>query len=210
VALATFSVASQADFRTKREGNISWSPEEFAMVQQDKTLEMFCSALEFKEKKKTLYTNAMKACSTSLGVETFRMLLDIETQHMEHIQKVYEELKKGKVSPDVCGFHGVESTERNALIRKIASENVKMPKACVDDVAAIDTGLQMEDASIQFFRKQLERAGDPIEREFLDRIIEEEGEHYRMLADLRFYYVDPENWFLEKSRSGLDGAGAVT
>lgn len=76
------------------------------------------------------------------------MLLDAETLHMNDIQKVYEELKKGKV--------------------------------------------------------------DPLERKFLTRIIEEEGEHYKALADLRFYYVDPANWFMEKSRSGLDGAGAVT
>ncbi|MFZ0932322.1 MAG: hypothetical protein WAN11_27230 [Syntrophobacteraceae bacterium] len=40
--------------------------------------------------------------------------------------------------------------------------------------------------------------------------MEEEGEHYKALADLRFYYVDPSNWFMEKSRSGLDGTGALT
>ena len=85
-----------------------------------------------------------------------------------------------------------------------------MPKACQDDVAAIDGGLQMEDASIQFYTKELERAVDPLEHKFLTRILEEEREHYKALADLRFYYVDPANWFMEKSRSGLDGAGAVT
>jgi rubrerythrin len=180
------------------------------MEKQDKTLEMFCSALELKEKKKTLYAGAMKACSDPVGVETFKMLLDAETLHMNDIQKIYEELKKGKVSPDACHLNVVESAGRNTLIRKIISEKTSMPKACHDDVAAIDAGIQMEDASIQFYKKEIERAVDPLARKFLARIIEEEGEHYKALADLRFYYVDPANWFMEKSRSGLDGAGAVT
>jgi hypothetical protein len=39
---------------------------------------MFCSALELKGKKKALYAGAMKACSSPVGVETFKMLLIIE------------------------------------------------------------------------------------------------------------------------------------
>jgi rubrerythrin len=115
-----------------------------------------------------------------------------------------------KVSPDVCRLNSLKSADRNALMRVIISETPSMPKACLDDVAAIDAGIRMEDASIQFYRKQLESTVDPLEREFLNRIIEEEGEHHKALADLRFYYVDPANWFMEKSHSGLDGAGAVT
>jgi rubrerythrin len=180
------------------------------MEKQDKTLEMFCSALELKEKKKALYAGAMKDCSNPVGVETFKMLVNAETQHMDEIQKVYEKLKKGKVSLDSCRLHPVKSADRNALIREITSQTPSMPKACLDDVAAIDAGLRMEDASIQFYTKQLKHTVDPLEREFLNRLIEEEGEHHKALADLRFYYVDPANWFMEKSHSSLDGAGAVT
>ncbi|MFZ0932321.1 MAG: hypothetical protein WAN11_27225 [Syntrophobacteraceae bacterium] len=68
---------------------------------------------------------------------------------MDEIQKVHEKLKKGKVSPDSCRLNAVKSADRNALIRKIISEAPRMPKACLDDVAAIDGGLRMEDASVQ-------------------------------------------------------------
>lgn len=70
--------------------------------------------------------------------------------------------------------------------------------------------MQLEDAGIQFFEKQLQKAGEPEEKEFLSRLIAEEREHYILLADLKFYYVDPEHWFMEKSKARLDGAGAVT
>ena len=152
----------------------------------------------------------MKACSDPVGVETFKMLHDAETQHMDEIQKVYEKLKKGKVAPDACRLNSVKGADRNALMREIKSETPNMTKACIDDVAAIDAGLRMENAGLQFYNKELERAVDPLEREFLNRIIEEEGEHYKALADLRFYYVDPANWFMEKNHTSLDGAGAAS
>jgi hypothetical protein len=48
----------------------------------------------------------------------------------------------------------------------------------------------------------------PEEREFLNHLIAEERSHYIMLADLKFYYIDPEHWFMEKGKTDLDGAGA--
>ncbi len=41
---------------------------------QNHSMEMFCTALEMKERKKKLYEDAMKACPDQVGIETFRML----------------------------------------------------------------------------------------------------------------------------------------
>jgi rubrerythrin len=70
--------------------------------------------------------------------------------------------------------------------------------------------MQLENASIQFFQSQLDVSTDPVEREFLENMIKEEREHFVLLADLKYYYTDPESWFMEKSGARLDGAGAGT
>jgi rubrerythrin len=173
----------------------------------EKTLEMFCTTIEMKEKKKALYEDAMKACPDQVGIETFRMLMEAEDEHLKSIQGVYEELKQGKDWVLACKFHEFESEDRQTLLRKIAEEHGKMPRACVDDVVAIETGLKLENASIQFFTNRRKEATDPVEIEFVERMITEEREHYILLADLKFYYVDPEAWFMEKGRARLDGAG---
>ena len=178
--------------------------------EQGKTLDTFCTAIEMKERKRALYEDAMKACPDNVGMETFKMLKDSEADHLMRIQEVYEELKKGKVSADACRFHSFETENKKVLLRKVATERGKVPKACLDDVAAIEIGIKLENASIEYFEKQLKQATDPIEREFLQRMIAEEREHHILLADLKFYYVDTGNWFLEKGRQRLDGAGAVT
>jgi rubrerythrin len=176
--------------------------------EQGKTLDTFCTAIEMKERKRALYEKAMKACPDNVGIETFRMLKDSEADHLKQIQEVYEELKKGKVSPDACRFHNFDTKDKKVLLRKVATERGKIPRGCLDDVAAIETGIKLENASIEYFQKQLKLATDPIEHEFLERMIAEEREHHILLADLKFYYVDTENWFLEKGGQILDGAGA--
>lgn len=176
----------------------------------DAVLDMFCTALQMKEKKKALYEEAMKTCPDQVGIETFRMLRDAEDEHHQRMQKVYEEMKQGPVGLDACQFHTFDTEDKRALLRRVAEEYGKVPKACVDDVVAIETGMQLEDASILFFDKLLSRATNPAERDFIQRMLVDEREHYRLLADLKFYYVDTEQWFLEKGRQRLDGAGAFT
>ncbi len=180
------------------------------MGAQDKSLELFCTAVRMKEKMKALYAEAMKSCPDQVGVETFKMLFDAEAEHINHIQDLYESLKRGEVAAGTCRFQPVDEAARRAVLRQMSSERRKMPKACFDDVAAIDAGLHMEDASITFYEEQRKHATDPLEREFVDRMLEEEREHYRILADLRFYYIDPEHWFMDKAGNNLDGAGAFS
>jgi rubrerythrin len=178
--------------------------------EQDKTLDMFCTAIALKEKKRSLYEEAMKSCPDAVGIETFRMLKAAEEEHLAHINAIYEEAKKGKVPADACRLHEFETADRKALLRRIAKEQRNVSKACLDDVAAIETGLALENEAITFFTKQLEGATEPIERAFLEGMIAGEREHHILLADLKFYYVDTENWFLEKGHQVLDGAGAGT
>jgi rubrerythrin len=151
----------------------------------------------------------MNACPDQVGIETFRMLRDEEDQHGQRIQIIYEELKKGNLSADACRYIEIDTPDRKSILLKIAEQHGKMPKACLDDVVAIETGMQLENKSIQFFEGRLEKATDAVEREFLSRIIAEEREHYVLLADLKYYYTDPEAWFMEKSRARLDGAGGA-
>ncbi len=176
---------------------------------QDPMLTIFCTAIEMKEKKKALYEGAMKTCPDQVGIETFRMLKDAEEDHARSLQAAYEELKKGSVPADACRFVPFDGEDKKSLLRRIAREHGRMPRACLDDVAAIETGLSLENASISFLDKQARSAEDKGVRELLERLIGEERQHCIVLADLKFYYTDPEGWFIEKGKAGLDGAGEL-
>ncbi len=70
----------------------------------------------------------------------------------------------------------------------------------------MDIGLDFESASVKFYQEHRARTTDPLEAAFLDQMILEEKEHWKALKDTRYYLTDPEGWFMEKERAGLDGA----
>ncbi len=177
------------------------------MSADNKTLDVFCDAVAMKEKKMALYEDAMKSCPDKVGVETFRMLKEAEADHLKSLQATYEELKAGKADLNACKLQDFGGEAKKADLRKIADEHGKMPKACLDDVAAISTGMKLEDESIKYLSERLKGSADPAEKQLLEKLVAEEREHFVMLSDLKFYYEDTENWFLEKGGNRLDGAG---
>jgi len=169
---------------------------------------MFCTALEMKEKKKILYEDALKTCPDQVGQETFRILLDAETGHSHQIQEIYEELKQGKAWADACKFYPEQENLKKAF-RRIAEEQHEVGPICADDVRALETGMKLEEAAVRFFEDQLKHTTDSLTRQFLERMVTDEREHFVLLADLKFYYTDPQAWFMEKGKARLDGAGGV-
>ena len=169
-------------------------------------LEIMCTAIEIKEKMKTLYADAAGKCNDRVGSETFEMLRDMEEKHLERLRGIYADLAKGADDLDSCRFYDFGSLNRSKVVKKIGQQREGISKACLDDVAAIESGMELENSGIEFFSDKLKTASLPTEREFLNHMIAEERSHYIMLADLRFYYIDTGGWFMEKAKTGLDGA----
>jgi len=169
-------------------------------------LELICTAVEIKEKMKAFYADAAGKCGDRVGTETFEMLRDMEQKHLDRLNAIYADHGKGTGDLDACRFYDFEAPGSSEVMHKLKQKRERLSKACLDDVAAIENGMEMENRGIEFFQARLKEAAEPIEREFLNHMIAEERSHYIMLADLRFYYVDTGHWFMEKAKTGLDGA----
>lgn len=169
-------------------------------------IDLFCTVVQMKEKKRKLYEEAMKSCSDPVGVQTFGMLRDAEQEHVARVAEIQAAIGKQGVSADTCRLHITPAGDTKAFLKRLTAEHKKLSKACADDVVAIETGMALENGSIEYLNKEKDRATDPGVRDFLENLMVEERAHRTLLADLKFYYEDPEGWFMEKGRTGLDGA----
>jgi rubrerythrin len=169
-------------------------------------LELMCTAVEIKEKMKSFYADAAGKCGDRVGTETFEMLRDMEQKHLDRLSATYADLAKDPGGLDACRFYDFEAPGSSEIMHKLKQKREKISKACLDDVAAIESGMELENRGTEFFLARLKEAAEPIEREFLNHMIAEERSHYILLADLRFYYIDTGHWFMEKAKTGLDGA----
>lgn len=169
------------------------------------SLDMLATALEMEEKGKAFYEKAGKSCQDPQCTEIFSTLMADEMIHTNRIKKIHETLNAGK-----CWTRDWESLKKpsgdlGAFFRDLAFKERKKIKAETTDLEAIDIGIDFELASVKFYQDHRAKASDPIEAAFLDQMTLEEKEHYRALKDTRYYLTDPEGWFIEKERAGLEG-----
>lgn len=178
---------------------------------REEALDMFCTALEMKRKKQDLYDKSMKGCGDEVGKETFRLLRDAEREHGKQLQAVHDEMKKGSDWADACRYYPESHDELISSFRDLAARHAEEVdvEACRSDIGAIETGMELEDKCVRFFQDKLKTASGELERRFLENMVSEEREHYRTLADLKYYYTDPQGWMMEKSGARLDGAGGA-
>jgi len=171
-----------------------------------RSLEMLATALEKELKGRDFYQEAVAKCRNELGQDLFRKLSADEGVHVLRIREIYSALEGGKAWTGEWRAHRVESED----LKKLFAERMSKlgPKVTTEagDLDALKIGMEMEQGAIKFYEAQLEKATEPLERDFIKLMIAEEHGHYAALADVRFYLENPESWFTEHERHVLDGA----
>jgi rubrerythrin len=167
--------------------------------------EMLEAALTMEEKGQAFYKKAASSCRNPQCREVFAALIKDEVIHISRIKQIHDSLTASSCwSRDWEAVKGPHE-DFGALFRALASKARAKIKAEAGDLEAIDVGLDFELASINFYRDHRAKAVDPLEAAFLDQMIIEEKGHWQALKDTRYYLTDPEGWFMEKERAGLDG-----
>jgi rubrerythrin len=171
----------------------------------ERSKQLYKTALEMEAGGRDYYQGAMDTCGNDLCREVFRMLRDAEVEHMEHIDRIYEMLSTScEWSDDLAVFE--TAPDWGAVFRELARKQEGRITAQTDQIEALRIGAEMESASIRFYQDLEAQAVDPCEKRFAGHMVAEERGHLNLLTDLKYYYEDPEGWYMEKERAGLDGA----
>lgn len=172
----------------------------------NRSLRMLASALEKEQRGLEFYKTAESKCANELGKDIFRMLAAEERVHIARIKQIYGSLEGGKSWPGDWKSHKMENENLQKLFRERMAGLGPKIRAETGDLEALDVGIEFEQGAINFYEQELPRASDPLEREFIEQMIWEERTHYRSLSEIKQYLTDPESWFAEMERHGLDGA----
>jgi len=172
----------------------------------DRSLQMLATALEQEERGRDFYKEAVSKCKHQLGKEIFTKLMVDEGVHIVRCKEIYADLSGGRVWSEQWKSHRTESEDLQLLCRKRIVGLGPKVQADSGDLDAVKIGLEMEQGAINFYEDQLGKATESLERDFINCMIMEERSHYAALADIKFYFENPESWFVEHERHTLDGA----
>jgi rubrerythrin len=172
--------------------------------QYKRTCDMLSTALDLEKKGRAFYQRAGKKCRDQKCRDIFKMLADLELEHIERIEKIYDSLSSGEgwCDWDEAGKH----PDLGQVFRKLTMRHGADIKADSTDIEALDTGLGLEEESIKFYQQAAKKAADKEEKQFLKAMIAEEKMHHQGLADMRLYLQNPAAYFNEMEKPSLDGA----
>ncbi len=72
------------------------------------------------------------------------------------------------------------------------------------ELDAVQTAMDMENKSYDFYRAQSGKATHETEKRFYEAVANEESVHHALLLDYYEYLEDPAQWFTMKEHPSLD------
>jgi rubrerythrin len=172
----------------------------------DKTAEYYSAGLEIEETGHAFYQKTSRNSKNEMGKKLFGMLADDELVHMERIKSIYGSLKKGREWLLNWKKMPIKHPDIRQIFISLAEKNKDQIKPDSSDLEALDVGLDLENRSINYYEKHLKESTSDMEKEFLQQMVREEQTHHRLLSDMKFYLTNPESWYVEHEKHGLDGA----
>ena len=171
----------------------------------DPAYEMYVKALDMEKTGENFYEKTAKNSKTPVGKKLFKMLADDELVHMARINKIYGALKKQeKVGKDWKKLK-IKHPDIRQIFADLAVKNKDKMKPEATDIDALEVGMDLENNSINFYEAQFKKSTEADEKAFLKQMLIEEQTHLRALSDMEFYLTNPESWYVEHEKHGLDG-----
>jgi len=176
------------------------------MSDRERAMQMLATAMQMEEKGHRYYDKQVAECSDDLARQIFEKLRDDEVVHVARIKRIWNYLDRGHPWDDGWDAEGETSGDLQTFFRDLVQAQQEAHVAPKGDLEALEMGIDFEQRAVAYYQNQMDQADGPLERRFIQKMIDEERSHYAALVDVKYYLTDPEAWMQEMERSGLDGA----
>lgn len=144
------------------------------------------------------YTEAAEKTKYPAGKKMFLTIVEDEKRHLEMITLIIKGLQV--TAKDVSPMKNIKSvfeTLKNEMMKKVEVTN--------DELEAFKIAMKMEQEGVNFYEKTLTQATKTKEKALLERLVEEEKQHYAIFSNSYQFLENTGNWFLWEERAIVDG-----
>lgn len=144
------------------------------------------------------YAEAAKKTKHPVGKKMFLAVVEDEKRHFDLISRIIKGLHV--TEKDMSPLKNVKS-----VIEGLKSEMMKKVEVSADEMEAFKIAMKMEQEGVAFYKKALAAAKKPKEKALLERLIQEEEEHYAVFSNSYQFLANTGSWFLWEERAIVDG-----
>jgi rubrerythrin len=172
--------------------------------EQNKTLEALQIAIQMEIDGKEYYLKASQESSNELGKKLLQSLATEEDTHRQKFQEIYSAIRSKKAWP-VSDFQPDGGKRLRTIFARATEEIRSTVKPLATELDAVQTAIEMENKTRDFYKSQSKNANYDTEKDFYETLASEESEHRLILLDYYEYLKDPAGWFVRKEHPSLDG-----
>jgi rubrerythrin len=172
-------------------------------TEQNKVLEALQAAIKMETDGKKFYLRASAQSSNDAGKKLLKTLAAEEDIHRQNFEVIYEALRHKKGWPNIAVKRAGKGLR--TVFNEAAGKVGKAAKALASEIGAVQTAMEMENKSYDFYRSQLKTATSDAAKSFYEVLSVQEKEHHRLLLDYFEFLKDPAAWFVKAEHHSLDG-----
>lgn len=173
-------------------------------TEQDKTLEALQIAIRMEIDGKEYYLKASQESSNELGGKLLGSLAAEEDIHRQKFEEIYNAIRSKEAWP-ITDFKPDKGKTLRTIFAMVTQKTGSNVESSATELNAIQTAMDMESKSYDFYISQGKNANYDAERSFYETVAVEEREHRLVLLDYYEYLKDPAGWFVTKEHPSLDG-----
>ncbi len=174
------------------------------VTEQDRTLDALRIAIQMETDGKEYYRQASRGSGNQLGKQLLESLATEEDTHRQKFEEIYRALRTKQAWP-VTDFQPDGGKRLRTIFARAIEEMDTAIKTVATELDGLQTAMDMESKTYDFYRSQGEKASYAAERDFYETLTIEEREHRLILLDYYEYLKDPAGWFVSKEHPSLDG-----
>jgi rubrerythrin len=144
------------------------------------------------------YSEAAKKTNYPAGKKMFETISQDEKRHLEMISQIIKGLQV--TAKDVSPMKNVKT-----VFESMKNEMLKKAAATTDELEAFKIAMQMEKEGMEFYQKTLAKAKTDKEKALLERLIQEEQQHYAIFSNSYQFLANTGNWFMWEERGIVEG-----
>jgi rubrerythrin len=153
---------------------------------------------------KEFYIKSNQTSTNELGRKLLKQLSAEEDIHRKVFETIYKNISANKNWPE-----SKISEERIRGLRTLFAKAIKAmgkdAKVMATELSAVETAMDMENKTYDFYKKRSGQATYSAEKELYEDIAAQEKEHHRVLLDYFEFLKNPAAWFVEKEHQSVDG-----
>ena len=174
------------------------------VTEQDKTLQALQIAIRMEIDGKEYYLKASQESSNELGKKLLQSLATEEDIHRQKFEEIYETIRNKSAWP-TTDFQPDGGKRLRTIFARTTEEMGPNIETHTTELDAIQTAMDMENKTYDFYKSQSKDAIYDAERGFYETLAGEEREHHLILLDYYEYLKDPAGWFVKTEHPSLDG-----